>query len=148
MNAEDPKDLLTKAHFEFAARNAIDDNPVLDGNVLAAKNGMDPAIAALIDWGRSRFEGGMVYVVFKYQALSAAQKEILVDYIRGLGGLGEATDADDPRLVLYENRNIAPEYLDLLNQPVNPGGGGKLNMQSARDTASDYFLAMRELFGT
>lgn len=146
MDARDPKDLLTTAHFEFAAHNDIDPNPALDENLQTVKNALEPRVAAMIDWGRSKYEQGRALLAFKYSALSPQQKEILIDYARGLGGLGQNTDPQNRRLVLYENRDIAPEYKDEQNRPLNPSGG-KLDMASARHTALHYFLAMQELFG-
>jgi hypothetical protein len=147
MNGDDPQDLLTTAHFEFAAHNEIEEDPDLDDNMQAVRDNIDPRVRDRVDWGRSRFENGRAYLAFNYQALTDQQKEILTDYVRGLGGLGENTDLDDNSLLLYENRNITPEYLDHLGEALNPEGGGKLDMESAKNTVLDYFVAMKELFG-
>jgi hypothetical protein len=163
MKGEDPKDILTGAHFELAAHNEIDEDAPISEAVRAVREAMAPEVARLIDWSRSRLEGGTVYLAFNFDALSTAQKEILTDYVRGLGGLGGQTDRDDPSLLLYENRNITPEYIGYRDVErirdgektieaeafkLNPEGGGKLDMASARDTALNYFLAMTGLFGS
>lgn len=147
MNGDHPRDILTKAHFEFAATNAIDLAPVLPAGLQAVQAAMAPATAALIDWGRSTFVNGRAKLAFNYNALAERQKDVLNDYARGLGGLGGATDPDDPRLVLIENRGIAPDITGPEGQEINPLGGGKLDVASARRSVYSYFDGMRGLFG-
>lgn len=145
MNNRNPVDILTKEAFAGAATNVVDPDAALSVDITNVKANMDPAISRLIDWGRCKKEGGIVYLAFNYTALDAQQKATINNYSRGLGGLKDQTDTDDPSLLLYENRSIAPEYRDVRGQKLDLDGS-KLSLGSATEAVLSYFSGMMKLF--
>jgi hypothetical protein len=101
--------------------------------------------ADLIDWRRSHERpGGVVALVFDWARLSSVQQEILADSVRGLGGLGAATDAEQPELALFENRAFGREAKAPADETISDGAESK--MGAATRAISSYFVAMIELF--
>lgn len=109
---ENPRDLLTSRHFEAACRSsgARPSSPI---GVLSCCPEL-AEIAHLIDWNQSYEEPGRgLVLVFDWERLSSVQKEILRDSVRGIGGLGSATDGDDPELALFEIRAVSPRQVSI-----------------------------------
>jgi hypothetical protein len=143
---QNPKDLLTKAHFAEAATVAQTPVQHLDPVLQDIHDRLPEAARPLIDWARSTHSGTNVWLCFNFAQLNKEQKEILADYMRGIGEKGAQTDPDNPKLGLFENRVIGPTlYGGDIKKPF--ATAYSLPLDAAVTTVAEYFVGMKELLG-
>jgi hypothetical protein len=144
MSDRDPADLLTLAHFDAAYIDGGGDKTSITLQAIRDARELAP-VAELIDWPRSYEQSRYtVSLVFDWKRLSAAQKAILRDSVRELGGLGSVSDQEHPTLALFENRAFMPRRKSPSGEPDRETF--TVNRDDLIETISSYFSGMLALF--